>query len=585
MFDMIIRQGLILDGTAAPGKVADLGIVGDQIAAIGDLSGESAKQEIDARGKVVTPGFIDPHSHSDLSVLFEPSMTNYLMQGVTTVVGGNCGHSYGPVGDELYRSAIIDPKVAFQADPSYFTMTSLLLPKEKAVKALKEQYGIDMDWHSFKEYLDKCDQQPLDGNIASLAGYSAIRGTVHGAWTACAGGHGRGARDAMEAPDAASAWKQGAFGLSTGTDPQYVPGPFASLDAETVRMLRVVQRVRRRYFASHTRNYDAEGKPDRMGGYQDMLKQAMAAGVRANVSHVHTLGMGVDEQSNAEAARKTLAYFEEMEKQGCDLSYDVIPSPYSMDMTVPYFATFLRPFVLMCGSRQHLAESFKVPDFRKMVHAVIDAGLYPLLDEKNLMMSMYPILTISRHQNPAHLGKNLYAYATELKKDPLDLVMDLFAEDCDMGADMAMPSAVESNDILCTHRMAMPCSDGFTGDKSMNFGLNEDIQMTPNPMNYSFIIRYLTRYQNQIAMEELIHNVTMKPAVRFGIEKRGSLQIGNYADIVVFDREALHSYDRDANMSQYPEGIDYVLVNGVVTIDHKRHTQSAAGRMLRKNQQ
>ena len=220
-----------------------------------------------------------------------------------------------------------------------------------------------------------------------------------------------------------------------------------------------------------------------------------------------------------------------------------------------------------------------------MVHAVIDAGLYPLLDEKNLMMSMYPILTISRHQNPAHLGKNLYAYATELKKDPLDLVMDLFAEDCDMGADMAMPSAVESNDILCTHRMAMPCSDGFTGDKSMNFGLNEDIQMTPNPMNYSFIIRYLTRYQNQITLEELIHNVTMKPAVRFGIEKRGSLQVGNYADIVIFDREALHSYDRDANMSQYPEGIEYVLVNGVVTIDHKRHTQAAAGRMLRKNQQ
>ena len=111
--------------------------MGDQITAIGDLSGESAKQEIDARGKVVTPGFIDPHSHSDLSVLFEPSMTNYLMQGVTTVVGGNCGHSYGPVGDELYRSAIIDPKVAFQADPSYFTMTALLFAKRESRQGVK----------------------------------------------------------------------------------------------------------------------------------------------------------------------------------------------------------------------------------------------------------------------------------------------------------------------------------------------------------------------------------------------------------------------------------------------------------------
>ena len=580
MFDILIRGGLIVDGTGKPGRIGDVGIVGDRICAIGDLSHQSAKQEIQAEGKVITPGFIDPHSHSDLSVLFQPSMTNYLMQGVTTVVGGNCGHSDGPVGEELYRSAIIDPKVAFQAEPSYFTMTALLLPKEKAVKALKEQYGIEMDWHSFKEYLDKCDQQPLDGNIASLAGYSAIRGTVMG-MDCC--------REATEEEIlkmeelTRQCLEDGAFGLSTGTDPQYVPGPFATFD-ETVRMLKIVKDYDG-IFASHTRNTDNEGKPDRMGGYEDMLKQAMAAGVRANVSHVHTLGMGVDEKTNAEAARKTLAYFEEMEKRGCDLSYDVIPSPYSMDMTVPYFATFLRPFVLMSGSRQHLAENFKVPDFRKMIHTVIKAGLYPFLDHRNLMSSIYPILTISRHENAAHIGKNLNAYAEERKQNPLDLVMDLFAEDCDMGAEMAMPGAVESNDILCMHRLAMPCSDGFTGDKTMNFGLNEDIQMTPNPMNFSFIIRYLTRYQKQLPLEALIHRITQKPAERFGIEKRGVLETGAYADIVILDREQLHSYDRDADVFQYPEGIDYVLVNGVVTIDHKHHTQAAAGRMLRKNRQ
>lgn len=95
MFDILIRGGLIVDGTGKPGRIGDVGIVGDRICAIGDLSHQSAKQEIQAEGKVITPGFIDPHSHSDLSVLFQPSMTNYLMQGVTTVVGGNCGHSYG----------------------------------------------------------------------------------------------------------------------------------------------------------------------------------------------------------------------------------------------------------------------------------------------------------------------------------------------------------------------------------------------------------------------------------------------------------------------------------------------------------
>lgn len=576
MFDVLILGGTIMDGTGAKAYRADIGITKDTITAIGDLKEEDAKQIVHADGKVVAPGFIDAHSHADLSVLFEPSMTNYLQQGVTTVVGGNCGHSYGPVGDELYRSAIIDSKVMFQAQPSYFTMTTLLLPKEEAVTALRETYGIDMDWHTFGEYLSKCDQQPLDGNIASLVGYSAIRGTVMG--MDCLREATEEEMQKMEEMTRAC-MEEGAFGLSTGTDPQYVPGPFATFD-ETVRMLKIVKEYDG-IFSSHTRNYNAEGMPDRMGGYRDMLEQALASGVRCNVSHVHTLGMGTDEASNAQAARDTLAYFEEMEQKGVDLSYDVIPSPYSMDMTVPYFATFLRPFVLMCGSRQHLAKSFAVPDFRQMVHTVVDAGLYDFLDAKKLMTSIYPILTISRHKNAGYVGKNLYALSQELQKDPLDMVMDLFAEDCDMGAEMAMPDAVESNRILCQHRMAMMCSDGFTGDKHMNFGLNEDIQMTPNPMNFSFVIRYLTQYAPE-ALEEGIHVVSGKVAERFGIEKRGVLKEGNYADIVILDSKQLHSHDRDDDVFQYPEGIEQVYVNGVLTIDHKQHTHAAAGRMLRK---
>ena len=170
MFDVLIRGGMIADGSGETAYSADIGIVGDRIAAIGDLSQQQGKQEFNAQGKWVAPGFIDPHSHADLSVLFAPSMENYLMQGVTTVIGGNCGHSYGPVGDECYRSAIIDTRVTFAAEPSYFQMNKLLLPKQKAAQALKQEYGIEMDWHSFGEYLDRCSREPLDGNIASLAG-------------------------------------------------------------------------------------------------------------------------------------------------------------------------------------------------------------------------------------------------------------------------------------------------------------------------------------------------------------------------------------------------------------------------------
>ena len=578
MFDVLIRGGMIADGSGETAYSADIGIVGDRIAAIGDLSQQQGKQEFNAQGKWVAPGFIDPHSHADLSVLFAPSMENYLMQGVTTVIGGNCGHSYGPVGDECYRSAIIDTRVTFAAEPSYFQMNKLLLPKQKAAQALKQEYGIEMDWHSFGEYLDRCSREPLDGNIASLAGYSAIRAAVMG--LDCCRQASEEELQKMEELTR-QCMEEGAFGLSTGRDPSYVPGPFATFD-EMVRMLKIV----REYdgiFASHTRNYDAQGKVDRMGGYQDMLKEAMASGVRANVSHVHTLGMGSDEAGNAEAARKTLEYFEQMIRQGCDLTYDVIPSPYSMDMTVPYFATFLWPFVLMCGSRRHLAESFRVPDFRQMVRQVVESGMYPLMDSRQPMMSMYPILTVSRHRNPAWVGKNLMTLAEECGKDPLDLVMDLFAEDCDMGAEMALPDSVEANDLLCLSPLAMPCSDGFTGGRQMNFGLNDDIQMTPNPMNFSFAIRYLCRYQNQLPLETLIHRMTGMPADRFGLTDRGHLREGAFADIVIFDREALHSADRDPDPLRYPDGIEQVLVNGVLTIDHQRHTGARAGRILRKS--
>lgn len=575
MFDVLILNGTIVDGTGKAGYCADIAIKDDKIVKIGDLKNETATKVVDATNKMVTPGFIDPHTHCDLSVLFNPSMENYLQQGVTTCIGGNCGHNYAPVGDELYRAAIIDMKVPYAAEPAFFELTKLLLPKEAGVKALKEQYGIDMDWHTLEEYLAKCDTAPLDGNIAMLAGYSAIRGAVMG--MDCCREASAEELDKMEEMTRAC-MEAGAYGISTGTDPNYVPGPFATHE-ETVRMLKVVKEYDG-IFSSHTRNQSAEGMPDRMGGYKDMLTQAKEANIRCNVSHVHTLGMGIDEESNAKAAHDTLAYFEEMANSGLDLSYDIIPSPFSMDMTVPYFATFLRPFVMMCGSRHHLGECFKVQDFRKMVKVVIEAGMYPMLDTKNIMMSMYPLLKVTRHKNDAYVGHNLYEYATQNEIDPLDLVMDMFSEDPDMGVDMMLPSCVEANRILSQHPMAMMCSDGFTGGKDMNFGVNDELQMTPNPMNFSYSIRYLTNYAS--SFENGVHVLSGKVADRFKIEGRGVLKEGNYADIVVMDKDALHSYDCDENVFQYPEGIDYVFVNGVLTIDHKVHTKATAGKMLRK---
>ena len=316
MYDVIIRNGFIADGTGRDAYKADIAVSGDRIARIGDLSGETAKKEIDAAGRYVTPGFIEPHSHTDLSVLFWPQMTNYLEQGVTTTVGGNCGHSYGPIGDELYRAAIVDTKVGFEVSGEYFSNVTLLMPKEPAGKALKKHYGVDLDWHSFGEYI---------ANIVPLAGYSAIRGSVMG--LDCCREATPEELDRIEALTE-QCMQEGAFGLSTGTDPNYVPGPFATKE-ETVRMLKVVARYGG-IFASHTRNYDmASGTPDRMGGYHDMLEEALEAGVRANVSHVHTLGMGTNDEENAAAARARCTTLRETLHPGANMMQRSRSSPWT----------------------------------------------------------------------------------------------------------------------------------------------------------------------------------------------------------------------------------------------------------------
>lgn len=576
MYDLIIRNGLIFDGTGRDAYPADIGVIGDRIAYIGDLSSENARRIIDATGKSVTPGFIEPHSHADLGVILSPSMEAYLMQGVTTVVGGNCGHGMAPIGNEVYRSAIVDFPVVFEAQPRYFELFSPLLPKREAAAALKRTYGVDLDWRSFREYIDKCNSLPMDCNIAPLAGYSAIRGAAMGFDSLRPATPDELDRLAALVEECMEA---GAFGISTGRDPIYVPGPYAT-DEETIRMLKLVKEYGG-VFSSHTYNAPLNSaKLDRMGGYREMLEQARAARIRANVSHVHVLGMGTTPEEGIKAALDTIAYFEQMEGEGLDISYDVIPSPNSADFTIPYFAFLLRPFVLISGTRAQLAKHFRVPDFRQMVHTVVKAGMYPSLDPSQ-PTNFYRLVTVLKHRNPSHVGKNLMAYATEQRMDPLDLTMDLFAEDPDMAANTSLAAFEEANAILCRHRMAMPCADGMACTKDSNFTTSDEMPLYPNPMTFSFIPRYILLH-GKPRFEDTIHQISAFVAERFNIAGRGVLTEGNYADIVVLDRARLRSYDTDENPLQYPDGFDHVIVNGVPTIENKRHLGAAAGRMLTK---
>lgn len=573
MYDILIKNAVIYDGTGADARMGSVAVKDGRIAAVGSVSGGAASV-VEAAGRALTPGFIDPHSHADLSALMYPGMEAYLLQGVTTVVGGNCGHSMAPMGSELYRSAVIDFPLTQAVKPSYFQLVSLFSPRASAERAARELYGIDMSWHSFGEYIDVCNRKGLGANIAPLAGYSAIRNAVMG--YDCMREAAPEELDRLEAL-VDECMSQGAFGLSTGLDPQYIPGLYAT-DEETVRMLRVV-RAHGGIFASHTFNVGPDGKGGRMDGYKKMLGQALAAGVRANISHVHLLGMAATAAEAVAAARSTLAYFDELRAGGLDLSFDVIPTPVAIDFTIPYFAFFLRPFVLMTGSRRRLAEAFRIEDFRAAVRAIIAAGLYPALDA-SVPGNYFGLLSVARHADASLLGKTFAQLAAERGAGPLDLMMDVFAADPDMEAGMGSADFADAIDLLCAHPMAMPCSDGFSCSADTNFTRDEELPVYPNPMNVGYAARFLTRSSGRF--EDSVRKLSGLPAERFGIDGRGLIRPGYHADLVLLDRNALRAFDESRTPLRQPAGIDLVLVGGAPAVEAGHITGARSGRMLRK---
>ncbi|MGC2872376.1 amidohydrolase family protein [Ihubacter sp. mB4P-1] len=584
MFDVLIENGLVCDGTGKPFYMADIGITGDQITyignhqAAGDGNTPAAKKVIDAAGKVVTPGFIDPHTHVDLSVLSAPEMEPYLKQGVTTVVTGNCGYSLAPQGKETLYYAERDLTFLEEAGAADEDMNPLIFEKERGARALKERLGVDLDWQTFSEFAEKCARLPLGCNMAPLAGHSAIRTAVMG--VDCQRAATEAEICAME-QEVRLAMEAGAFGMSTGRDPIYLPGPFAE-DKEITRLLRRVSAYDG-IFASHTYNYDGNGASDRMGGYAEMFRQADGLPLKVHVSHVHVMGMAENPAQAVQAAQKTLDYFARMRGEGLNLTYDVIPDPACADFTQVSFGYYIKPLVKLAGTRARLAEMLKEPAFRETVHAMIADGQLPALDACGETCWL-PEFSILEHKNPAYQGRGIPDIAEEMGLEMADAMMHLFAEDPDMAADLVAPDFGEAVDLLCMDACAMPCSDGSSYAKETNLTGDAEMPLYPNSMNLSYIPRYLNRYGagDDRVFAEAVRKASGFVAERFAIKGRGVIREGNFADLVILDRGNLHSFDEDANPLQDPLGIDYVLVNGQMAVEKGRFAGGGAGRVLRK---
>ena len=375
-YDLLIQNATIIDGTGAPRYRASLGIVGERIAAIGDLSG-TADRLIDAHGLALSPGFVDPHSHVDLNVLVHPLAENMIMQGVTTFIGCNCGHCRAPLSGPQYASRWNE---------------YLGLAPEECVEA---------DWHTFGEYLARVESSGLAMNFVPLVGHGAIRLTVMGEDF-----KRQATPEEVEAmkDHVREALDHGAFGLSVGMDYE---GDFADPDAEVVELLKLVQE-RDGIFAPHTRNLDYRwrvqdpedfGYGRSFGPYEDAwigrfhgVVEAVETATLANKIRTHIAHFPpawVLFQPHPEAIERAMAqatldeYIDKPQSQGVDISFNVLAAEFTAGSRTPiinsFFNTMLSlPLWLTALPKEQFVQRLHIRSFRDRMKDLIFSGTFEI---------------------------------------------------------------------------------------------------------------------------------------------------------------------------------------------------------------
>ncbi len=527
MFDLIISGGMIVDGSGKEGYRADLGILKDRISSVGRLERGTGRRVIDAKGLVVSPGFIDPHTHSDFTILLDPSAESKIRQGVTTEIAGNCGFSVFPVSPESLP-AVRDYTRFFPGELSW-------------------------QWSDYKGYLDLLTGHGIACNFASHVGHGMLRIHTMGfsdrppetEWL-----------DRM-ASLLKTALRQGAIGLSLG--PGYPPGSYAKKE-EFISLGRLLRDFPKTLIAVHLRD---EG--DRLiESVLEMREVSAETGLPVHMAHHKASGT-----RNWGKVEQTLAMMAEAEKAGIDLSCDVYPYTAGNTTIVSLF-----PKEEMRDGVQGLMRRLGSSAERKRISGALAAEADQMGGWENIR-----IATVKTEDNKTWEGKNLREIAAGRGIDEASALMDLcYAE---KGAVNVVLFFIREEDLeqVMRHPMSMIGSDG----KVLNVE-GPLAEGKPHPRNFGAFPRVLRRYVKErkvLTLPEAIRKMTSLPAGRFSIENRGMIREGYYADLALFDPETIRDRATFDNPLQYPEGIEYVLVNGKVVLERGRRTEARPGKIIK----
>jgi len=532
-YDVVIRNGLLVDGTGAVGRPGDLGITDGRITAIttdgDDLSTAETARTVDATGRIVAPGFIDIHTHSDLSHLVDPRAESQIRQGVTTEAIGQCGISLAPCTHES-RATLFGQMGA----------------------------GDRGDWTSYGELLATMDDANIATNVVGMVGHGALRHTVMGA------DQPRPATDDEIAAMVAlleQSLAEGAFGFTTGLE--YHPGKSATFD-ELAALCSVVTAADGIY-ATHSRNRDRRY----FVGFGEALDLARESGVRLQISHVNPK-YGRPERTMA----NTLQMIEWARDEGLDVAMDMMPTNWNHTT-----AAAMLPSWSFGLSTEEMLALLRTADGRRRLRRN-PLPMWQLVVEERWDR----IRLLSSSANSALVGRTIADIAVERNTDDgWDALFDLLlAEGARFKGLMLTGEAFaeEDNRLALEHPLCAVESDTMA---AANDGPLAGRMM--GVLGYNWVARFLGHYvrdQRVLSLEDGVRRLTQLPASRLGLTDRGELRIGAAADVVVFDLEGVRDNSSFADATVYADGIDEVIVNGVTAFSNGTRTTDHAGQVLRR---
>ncbi len=523
--DLIIKNGTVIDGTGLPKKNLDIGIKDDKIALIDPHICENNCPTIYANRMIVTPGFIDIHSHSDFLWLIRPESDSKVLDGVTTEVCGNCGLSAFPL-----RGKVL----------------------ENRAKGLAK-YHIALTWQSAAEFYDMAEKARSSINRAFLVGHGNIRACTLGYENRNPGPH----ELSSMIKDLEASMKAGAFGMSSGLI--YPPGCYAARE-EIIEMCKTVKSYDG-FYATHMRN---EG---------DSLEEALAeaievskrSGARLQVSHLKTSG-----SLNWHKIKNIKTIIERALGEGVNITCDRYPytaAATDLDALLPHW-------VYEGGTEVQIKRLQNASTRRQIAKEMLQM-------EGDTFWNEVMISSVYHEKNTWTIGKTILEISKELNKSPIETVLDLLIEE-ETRVDIFLFSMCEENleDILGWDFVFI----GSDSSLRANHGILS--KGKPHPRSYGTFSRVLGKFCREKKLfpeEKAIQKMTSLPAQKIRLDKRGIIREGYFADITIFNPEKIIDKSTFTEPHQYSEGIEYVIVNGKITVNKGKHTGVTSGCILRKS--